>query len=107
MDSDNIVLCASSKYEEKFYLNQSFQGLPEAVKKELKVMCVLFTEDVGGILTLEFTEDGTLQMVTQAYDEDLLYDEIGSALKIKQIQETKKELFQSLELYYKVLFLQN
>lgn len=106
MNSDKVVLCASSKYEQKFYLNQSFDGLPEEVKKELKIMCVLFTEDIGGILTLEFAEDGTLQMVTQAYEEDLLYDEIGSSLKIKQLQETKKELFQSLELYYKVLFLQ-
>lgn len=106
MNSDKVVLCASSKYEQKFYLNQSFDGLPEEVKKELKIMCVLFTEDVGGILTLEFAKDGTLQMVTQAYEEDLLYDEIGSSLKIKQLQETKNELFQSLELYYKVLFLQ-
>ncbi len=105
MDTDKIVLCASSKYEQKYYLNQDFMGLPEEIKKELKIMCVLFTEDIGGILTLEFDEDGTLNMVTQAYDEDLLYDEIGSVLKIKQLREEKKDLFQSLELYFKVFYL--
>jgi len=105
MDSEKIVLCASSKYEQKYYLNQDFEGLPEEIKKELKIMCVLFTEDIGGILTLEFDEDGTLNMVTQAYDEDLLYDEIGSVLKIKQLREEKKDLFQSLEMYFKVFYL--
>ncbi len=105
MDSEKIVLCASSKYEQKYYLNQDFAGLPEEIKKELKIMCVLFTEDIGGILTLEFDEDGTLNMITQAYDEDLLYDEIGSVLKIKQLREEKKDLFQSLEMYFKVFYL--
>lgn len=105
MNSEKIVLCASSKYEQKYYLNQDFEGLPEEIKKELKIMCVLFTEDIGGILTLEFDEDGTLNMVTQAYDEDLLYDEIGSVLKIKQLREEKKDLFQSLEMYFKVFYL--
>lgn len=33
------------------------------------------------------------------------YDEIGSALKIKQIQTEKKELLESLEMYYRVFFL--
>ncbi|MGN0396278.1 MAG: DUF6145 family protein [Coprococcus sp.] len=105
MDSEKVVLCASSKYEQKYYLNQDFMGLPEDVKKELKIMCVLFTEEIGGILTLEFDEDGNLNMVTQAYDEDLLYDEIGSVLKIKQLREEKRDLFQSLEMYFKVFYL--
>lgn len=105
MDSEKIVLCAASKYEQKYYLNQDFEGLPEEIKKELKIMCVLFTEDIGGILTLEFDEDGTLNMVTQAYEEDLLYDEIGSVLKIKQLRAEKKDLFQSLEMYFKVFYL--
>ena len=33
---------------------------------------------------------------------DLLYDEIGSVLKVKQLQNTKQELLESLEMYYKV-----
>ena len=34
---------------------------------------------------------------------DLLYDEIGSVLKMKQLQNTKQELLESLEMYYKVM----
>ena len=102
MDEEKFVLCASSKYEEKYYLNPEFDKLPDAIKDELKAMCVLFTEDIGGILTLEYDEDGHLSFVTMADENDLLYDEIGFALKIKQYQQTKRELMESLELFYKV-----
>lgn len=104
MYEDKTVLCASSAYEKKYYLNEDFAALPESVKEELKIMCVLFTEDVGGILTLEYDEDGTLMFKVAADEGDLLFDEIGSALKVKELQNTKKELLESLELYYKVFF---
>jgi len=68
-------------------------------------MCVLFTEDVGGILSLEYEEDGTLILRTEADEGDILYDDIGSVLKIKEIQRKKKELLEALEMYYKVFFL--
>ena len=86
MYQDNIVLCGASSYEQKYYFNQDFASLPEAVKQELQIMCVLFTEDVGGILTLEFDEDGNLQFKTEALEADARFDEIGSALKIKELQ---------------------
>lgn len=105
MKKEKVVLCACSAYEQKYYLNEAFEKLPNHIKDELKIMCVLFTEDVGGILAMEFEEDGTLTFnVTQA-EEDLLYDEIGSVLKIKEFQRTKVELLEALELYYKVFFL--
>lgn len=104
MYQDNIVLCSASKYAQKYYLNDDFEGLPETVKKELQVMCVLFTEDVGGVIIIEFDDSGTLQIKTEAYEDDILYDEIGSVLKIKQMQETKKELFEQLEQYFQAFF---
>lgn len=105
MYQDRVVLCASSAYEKKFYFNEDFSALPDQIKKELKIMCVLFTEDVGGILSLEFDEKGTLLLKVEADEGDYYYDEIGSALKIKEIQRTKRELLESLELFYKVFFL--
>lgn len=105
MYQDKVVLCASSAYEKKFWLNEDFQALPEQIKQELKIMCVLFTEDIGGILSLEFEEDGTLVMRVDSEETDYLYDEIGSVLKIKQLQREKAELLEAVELYYKVFFL--
>lgn len=104
MYQDNIVLCSASKYKQKYYLNEDFEGLPDLVKKELQIMCVLFTEDVGGIILLEFDKDGNLNITTEAYEEDILYDEIGSVLKIKQLREEKKELFEQLEQYFQAFF---
>lgn len=105
MYQENIVLCGSSSYEKKFYINADFEALPQGIKEELKVMCVLFTEEVGGILTLLYDENGNLNLEVSADEEDLLYDEIGSGLKIKEIQRTKAELMEALELFYKVFFL--
>ena len=68
-------------------------------------MCVLYTEDSGGSLQLVFDEEGNLQFRTQQKEGDLLYDEIGSVLKIKQLQNTKQDLLESLEMYYRVFFL--
>ena len=52
-----------------------------------------------------FDETGSLQFQTAADEGDLLYDDIGSVLKVKQLQQTKQELLNSLELYFKVFFL--
>lgn len=105
MYEDRIVLCVSNAYEKKFYLNEEFQNLPQMIKDEVKIMCVLFTEDVGGILTLYYDDNGNLMMDVNADEGDLLFDDIGSGLLIKKIREEKRELLESLEMYFKVFFL--
>lgn len=105
MYQENIVLCAASAYEEKFYLNEDFAMLPESIQQELQIICVLFTADVGGVLIMEFEPDGHLKLRVDVAEEDILFDEIGSGLKIRQLQKERAELFESLEMYYRVFFL--
>ena len=38
-------------------------------------------------------------------ESDFFFDEIGSVLKIKELQQTKRELFESLELFFRVFYL--
>ena len=104
---EKTVLCGASAYTEQYYLNEDFQALPDAIKDELKIMCVLYVHDVGGILTLVFEEDGELCFEVTSQEGDPMFDDIGSQLKIKQIQhdEEKQELLNQLQLYYKVFFL--
>ena len=102
---DRIVLCGANSYEQKYYFNEQFSNLPENIRQELQIMCVLYTEDVGGILTLEFEEDGTLEFKVTAEESDYLFDEIGSVLKIKKYQMEKRELLEALEMYYRVFYL--
>ena len=68
--SKEVVLCVSNAYQKKFYLNDNFKGLPQSIKDELKIMCVMYTEDVGGILELVFDEDGSLDFRTSCKEND-------------------------------------
>ena len=85
MFNENVVLCASSAYEKKFYLNEAFDKLPEDIKNELKIMCVLFK--------------------TEADENDLLYDDIACGMLIKKLQYEKRDLLESMEMFYRVFFL--
>lgn len=105
MPEEEIVLCAASSYERKFYLNPEFEALPENIRQELQIMCVMYTEDVGGVLMVVFDEEGSLKLKVDHEEDDFLFDEIGSVLKIKQIQQERRELFEALELFFKVFYL--
>ena len=83
MYEEKVVLCGANSYEKKYYLNPDFEALPQEIQEE----------------------DGTLCFEVTTEDFDPMFDEIGSKLKIKEIQQTKEELLRSLELYYKVFFL--
>lgn len=100
-----MVLCGSNGYEQKYYFNETFASLPEAVQRELQVMCVWFTEECGGILTMEYDEEGNLEFKHITSEYDGYYDEIGADLKIKQYRKERRELLEKLELYYRALFL--
>ncbi len=103
MDGDNVVLCVSNSYTKQYYFNRQFSNIPKEVQDELKIMCVWFTEECGGILTLEFDDDGNLLIKQTTSEYDGYYDQIGSELKINQMRRERKEFLLSLELYYKVV----
>ena len=83
MMNEKTVLCGANSYTQKYYFNEEFSKLPDSIKQELKILCVLYVEDVGGILTLEFDENGNLELRVESDEGDYLFDEIGSVLKIK------------------------
>ena len=98
-----LVLCGASAYTKKFYIDQNFENIPKEIKDELKIMCVLFTEDIGGVLELVFNEDGELEFRASCDEGDLLYDDIGSGLKMRKLQRENQELLSAMELYYQVM----
>lgn len=105
MADETMVLCGSSAYNQKFYLDPKFEGLPSQIKDELKIMCVLFTEEAGGVITLSFDEDGEL-IIETSYDEgDLLYDDISAGLLVRKMRDTRADFFEALETYYKIFIL--
>ena len=105
MEGERIVLCGANAYEQKYYFNQRFAAIPDSIKEELHVICVLFTEEVGGIFTIVFEEDGSISLETNAEEDDFLYDEISSGLMIREIRRNRQEMLESLSLYYSVFVL--
>ena len=105
MEETRVVLCGANAYEKKYYFNDKFNGIPDSIKDELHIICVLFTEEVGGIFTIVFEEDASVSMVTDAEEGDIYYDEISSGLLVSEIRRKRQELFESLSLYYKVFIL--
>ncbi len=103
--SEKIVLCAANAYEEQYYFNEEFSGIPQSIQDELRIICVLFTHEIGGIFSISFDEDGTLLLETNSDEEDILYDEIGSGLLVKEIQRKRQDLLESLNLFYRVFIL--
>ncbi len=104
-NGNRIVLCGANAYEQKYYFNEKFNNIPESIKEELHIICVLFTEEVGGVFTIVFEEDGSISLETDANEEDILYDEIGSGLLVREIRMQRQALFESLSLFYKVFVL--
>lgn len=100
-----IVLCGANAYEQKYYFNEKFSRIPESIKEELHIICVLFTEEVGGVFMVVFEEDGSVSLETDAYEEDILYDEVSSGLLVREIRMQRQELLESLSLYYRVFVL--
>lgn len=105
MNEDRIVLAASSSYDRKYFFNKEFDELPYSIKEDIQVLLVMFTMEIGGILTLSFDENGTMLIETECDEEDILYDEIGAHLKIKQMSIDRQDLFESLEMFFKVFYL--
>lgn len=105
MEDKKVVLCGANAYEKKYYFNEAFQAIPNSIKDELHIICVLFTEEVGGIFTIAFEEDGTVVMETNAEEDDIYYDEVSSGLLVAEIRRQRQEMFESLSLYYRVVVL--
>lgn len=102
---DKVVLCGANAYEQKYYFNDEFCMIPESVQEELHIIAVLFTEEVGGVFLMTFDEEGNLEFETQSEEGDLLYDDIGAGLLIRKIKDTRRDLLESLSLYYRILFM--
>ena len=106
ISDERVVVCGANAYEKKYYFNEEMFGkIPDSLKDELHVICVLFTEEVGGIFTIVIESDGGVSLETQAEEDDIYYDEISSGLLIAKIRNNRQELLESLSLFYRVFYL--
>ena len=105
MSEERMILCGANAYDRKYYFNEKFKQIPKSIQDELHIICVLFTEEVGGIFTIVFEADGGVSLETDAEENDVYYDEISSGLLVKEIYRKREDLLASLSLYYRALIL--
>ena len=105
MEDGRIVLCGANAYEQKYYFNKDFSKIPQSIQDELHVICVLFTQEVGGIFTIVFEEDGNISIETNADEEDITYYEITAGLLVSEVRRKRQDLFEALGLYYRIYVL--
>ena len=99
------MICGANSYDKKYYFNKKFDNLPTNIKEELNIICVLFTEECGGVFTISFTPFGHIEFDTRHEESDLFYDEISARLLIKEIRRKKSEMLEALSIYFRVTFL--
>lgn len=103
--SGRIILCGANAYEQKYYFNPLFKKIPVSIQKELHIICVLFTQSAGGIMTIEFEDDGTVTIETNADEDDITYDDIGAGLLVGEVRRQRQDVFEALGMYYRICIL--
>lgn len=93
-----MLICVSP-YNHKYFIEDKFKDVPDSIQEELIESTAKIAEKVNTIITIGFYEDGNIY-IEQRSEDELSFDEIGSALEIKRFQTEKKELLKSLRMWY-------
>ena len=99
---EKSVICAASVYKRKFYFNPEYAGLPEEVKKDIRVRVISLAEKLHCIFIMGFYEDGYVYFETRAEEGDYFFDEVGATLEVNRLEREERELTEKLGLWYKV-----
>lgn len=90
------IIAAASFQKQKYFFDSEFEKLPEDIKKEIQVICVLSAQSLECTFVIGFKNNGDVYFEVV----DNLSDEIGIELLIKEIRIKHKELLKALKLWY-------
>ena len=54
---------------------------------------------------VEFEDDGTVTMETNADEVDITYDEVSAGLLIGEVRRQRQDLFEAMQMYYRIYIL--
>ena len=96
------VLCGASAYDLKYYFNPDYLAIPQSIRDELRIICVLFTQEAGGVFLMVFDPDGEVSLIADSDEEDITYDNVSAGLLISEIRRKRADVLKSLSIYYRV-----
>lgn len=102
-EREETVLCAANAYSQKYYLSPAYGNLPENVQKELKLIAVDYTEEIGGIFLMQFNSEQKLVLKSMHEEDDLRFDDAHAEARIQELAARYEALFTKLETYYRAL----
>ena len=94
------VLAGASREKQKYFFEPAFNEIPQAVKDEIRNICILMAERLGCTFLMSFEETGDLVFEIIKNEGDFDFDDIGAELEIKSLKSEKKELIKALKLWY-------
>ena len=102
---EEIIIAVSNSYISKFYLDERLNALEKDIKDGIKILMVSFTEENGGILEMRYNDKLTsIFLFSYKDDNDFLYDEIASGIKMQKLEKESEELFNNLAIFCKMKF---
>lgn len=97
---EKTVLAGASREKQKYFFEPKFNGLPQAIKDEIRNVCIIMAERLGCTFLISFEESGDLEFEIIKNEGDFDFDDIGAELEIKSLKSEKKELIKALKLWY-------
>ena len=94
------VLAGASREKQKYFFEPAFNEIPQAVKDEIRNICILMAERLGCTFLMSVEETGDLVFEIIKNEGDFDFDDIGAELEIKSLKSEKKELIKALKLWY-------
>ena len=94
------VLAGASREKQKYFFEPAFNEIPQAVKDEIRNICILMAARLGCTFLMSFEETGDLVFEIIKNEGDFDFDDIGAELEIKSLKSEKKELIKALKLWY-------
>ena len=97
---DKKVLAGASREKQKYFFEPEFNAIPQAVKDEIRNICIVMAERLGCTFLISFEESGDILFEIVKNEGDFDFDDIGAELEIKSLKREKKELIKALKLWY-------
>lgn len=94
------MIAAASWEQQKYFLSPDCAGLPEAVKDEIRILCVLMAQKLACTFMIGFDDTGDVFFQTLPQRDAFAFDEIGADLELRRLSKTKRQLLLGLKAWF-------
>ena len=94
------IIAAASWDKQKYFFEPEFSSLPESIKEEINIICVVMAQRLACTFLMGFKEDGDVYFEIVKPENAFDFDDIGADLEIKSLSKEKEELIKSLKVWY-------